>query len=618
MNRYPLWKYILVLVVLVVSALYAIPNIFPETPAIQISAAKQPAEVTKDLQNQIIDQLKQNNIEVSGAFIQDESLKIRFQDQETQAKARAIIEDSLDNGYVVALNFIPSTPDWMAKIGAKPMYLGLDLRGGIHFLMQVDMEAAYRKKLDSYSTDIRRLLRDNKIRNGGVKVSGDTMNIAFQDQEKLTEAINLIKKNIPNLTNIVSNNENNSVVIKVNEKDLLDMQASVIQQNMSTLNNRVNALGVAEPIIQQSGQDRIMLQLPGVQDTAQAKNIIGRTATLEVRMVADDKLQQQAINGNVPIGYELIDYPQSNGATYPLLVSKQVELTGDNINSATPGTTEMGQASVNLKLDSKGSSIFYDLTKNNRNKRIAMALIEQDSKEVVTAPVVNEPIPAGNVQISGSMSPKEAADIALLLQSGSLAAPMKIIEERSIGPSAGQENIDKGFHSVLWGFLVIIVFMIFYYRMFGIFSSLSLVANLVMLVAILSIIQATLTLPGIAAIALTLGMAIDANVLINERVREELRMGDLPQTAISKGYEFAWGTILDSNITSLIAGLALLIFSGAGPVKGFAVVHCLGILTSMFSSVVVSRALANLWYGRKKNLTHISIGTIYKPDGEKV
>jgi protein-export membrane protein, secD/secF family len=609
MNRYPTWKYVLVIVVLCLSVLCAIPNLFKEIPAIQISAARQPAQITQALQEQMLSLLKTHAIPTTGAFIENESLKIRFPSTAAQAAARPLLENNLGQGYVVALNFISGTPHWLEKIGAKPMYLGLDLRGGLHFLLQVDMSTAYRKKMDTYTTDLRSLLHNHHIRNGGAKIHDSDIKIAFQNNEKATEALRLIKKEIPTLNNIALGGDDTLIIHVDPRAGMQQTEAGVIQQNIQTLNNRINALGVAEPIIQQAGSDRIMIQLPGIQDSAQAKNIIGRTATLEVHLVANDRLQQEAYTSNtVPDGYEKIDNPQTG---IPLLVNKNIELTGDNINHASPGQTELGQAAVDLKLDRTGAERFYELTKANRGKQIAMVLVEEDHKEVVTAPRVNEPIPGGNVQISGSMNQKEASDIALLLQSGSLAAPMKIIEERSIGPSAGKENIAKGFHSVLWGFATIIIFMVLYYRMFGVFSSLSLFTNLIMLIALLSLIQATLTLPGIAAVALTLGMAIDANVLINERIREELRRGDPPRLACSKGYEFAWGTILDSNVTSLIAGLALLIFSGAGPVKGFAVVHCLGILTSMFSSVVVSRAIVNAWYGRKRNLKHLSIGMNY-------
>lgn len=615
MNRYPIWKYVLIITVLCFSVLYAIPNLFKEIPAIQISAARQPAQITHALEKQLLALLKEHAIPTKGAFIENESLKISFPNAAAQTAARPLLENILSQGYVVALNFIPGTPHWMEKIGAKPMYLGLDLRGGLHFLLQVDMSTAYQKKMDTYATDLRSLLHNHHLRNGGAKIHDSDIKIAFQNHDKLIEALDLIKKEMPTLNNIASNKDN-TLIIYVDPLGMQQTESSVIQQNIQTLNNRINALGVAEPIIQQAGSDRIMIQLPGIQDSAQAKNIIGRTATLEVHLVANDRLQQEAYTSNTPPdGYEKIDNPQTG---IPLLVNKDVELTGDNINHASVGQTELGQAAVDLKLDRTGAERFYELTKANRGKQIAMVLVEEDHKEVVTAPRVNDPIPGGNVQISGSMNQKEASDIALLLQSGSLAAPMKIIEERSIGPSAGKENIAKGFHSVLWGFVVIIIFMMLYYRMFGVFSSLSLFVNLVMLIALLSLIQATLTLPGIAAVALTLGMAIDANVLINERIREELRRGDPPRLAYNKGYEFAWGTILDSNVTSLIAGLALLIFSGAGPVKGFAVVHCLGILTSMFSSVVVSRAIVNAWYGGRRHLKHLSIGTIYNQKNEKI
>ena len=601
MNRYPLWKYLLIGLVIVVSAIYALPNLYGETPAVQVSTNRQSIHIDQTTEQAVEEALKAANIQHNGMFIADGSLRVRLPNEELQSKARDVIEQKLGDNYIIALNLIANPPDWMTKLGANPMFLGLDLRGGVHFTMRVDMHAAVDKTFDRISGDFRRQLRKDKIRTGNMRRSGDTLIVPFQDAASLQAALPKLKETAPDAE---LRADGNNLVVSLPEATQTQIRDAAVKQNINTLHNRVNELGVAEPIIQQAGPDRIVVQLPGVQDTAKAKDIIGRTATLEVRMVADDPaLLQQAEAGNVPAGYELL--PTAEGGQ--LLVSKQVEFTGDNINDAQAGFTHDNRPSVNLKLDNAGTSIFADLTRNNVGRRTAMILIDQGKAEIVTAPTINEPIPGGNVQISGSMNVAEANDTALLLRAGSLAAPMEIIEERTIGPSMGKENIQKGFHSTLWGFLVVAAFMVVYYRLFGIFSVLALTANLLFLVAILSLLQATLTLPGIAAIALTLGMAIDSNVLINERIREELRDGISPQQAISEGYRHAWDTIVDSNITSLIAGIALLVF-GSGAVRGFAVVHCIGILTSMFSSVVVSRTFVNLWYGRRRKLSNLSIG----------
>ena len=601
MNRYPLWKYLLIGLVIVVSAIYALPNLYGETPAVQVSTNRQSIHIDQTTEQAVAEALKAANIQHNGMFIADGSLRVRLPNEELQSKARDVIEQKLGDNYIIALNLIANTPDWMTKLGANPMFLGLDLRGGVHFTMRVDMHAAVDKTFDRISGDFRRQLRKDKIRTGNIRRSGDTLIVPFQDAASLQAALPKLKETAPDAE---LRADGNNLVVSLPEATQTQIRDAAVKQNINTLHNRVNELGVAEPIIQQAGPDRIVVQLPGVQDTAKAKDIIGRTATLEVRMVADDPaLLQQAEAGTVPAGYELL--PTAEGGQ--LLVSKQVEFTGDNINDAQAGFTHDNRPSVNLKLDNAGTSIFADLTRNNVGRRTAMILIDQGKAEIVTAPTINEPIPGGNVQISGSMNVAEANDTALLLRAGSLAAPMEIIEERTIGPSMGKENIQKGFHSTLWGFLVVAAFMVVYYRLFGVFSVLALTANLLFLVAILSLLQATLTLPGIAAIALTLGMAIDSNVLINERIREELRDGISPQQAISEGYRHAWDTIVDSNITSLIAGIALLVF-GSGAVRGFAVVHCIGILTSMFSSVVVSRTFVNLWYGRRRKLSNLSIG----------
>ena len=601
MNRYPLWKYLLIGLVIVVSAIYALPNLYGETPAVQVSTNRQSIHIDQTTEQAVEEALKAANIQHNGMFIADGSLRVRLPNEELQSKARDAIEQKLGDNYIIALNLIANTPDWMTKLGANPMFLGLDLRGGVHFTMRVDMHAAVDKTFDRISGDFRRQLRKDKIRTGNMRRSGDTLIVPFQDAASLQAALPKLKETAPDAE---LRADGNNLVVSLPEATQTQIRDAAVKQNINTLHNRVNELGVAEPIIQQAGPDRIVVQLPGVQDTAKAKDIIGRTATLEVRMVADDPaLLQQAEAGTVPAGYELL--PTAEGGQ--LLVSKQVEFTGDNINDAQAGFTHDNRPSVNLKLDNAGTSIFADLTRNNVGRRTAMILIDQGKAEIVTAPTINEPIPGGNVQISGSMNVAEANDTALLLRAGSLAAPMEIIEERTIGPSMGKENIQKGFHSTLWGFLVVAAFMVVYYRLFGVFSVLALTANLLFLIAILSLLQATLTLPGIAAIALTLGMAIDSNVLINERIREELRDGISPQQAISEGYRHAWDTIVDSNITSLIAGIALLVF-GSGAVRGFAVVHCIGILTSMFSSVVVSRTFVNLWYGRRRKLNNLSIG----------
>ena len=608
MNRYPLWKYLLVTAVLALGLLYTLPNFFGDTLAVQISTNRHSLAIDGQTEARVAQALKTAGIADEGMFIADGSLKVRFKDSQTQMKARSVIESALGEGYITALNQIANTPDWMAKIRANPMFLGLDLRGGVHFTMQVDMKAAMQKTFERYAGDIRRELAKQKIRSGQAVINDNSLSIPFQDAAELENVLPQLQRLLPEAT---LTTDGSRLVLTLSEQALANIRKQAVEQNITTLHNRVNELGVAEPVIQQAGADRIAVQLPGVQDTAKAKDIIGRTATLEVRMVNEDQAAlQAALDGNVPEGYELLktagDRPQ------PLLISKQVELTGDNIDDAQPGQNDKGLPGVNVSFDNVGAEIFADLTRNNVGKRMAMVLVEQGKAEVVTAPSINEPIPNGKTIISGSMSLAEAQDISLLLRAGSLAAPMEIVEERTIGASLGAENIQKGVHSTLWGFAAVAVFMMFYYRLMGFFSVLALAANILLLVAALSFLHATLTLPGIAAMALTLGMAIDSNVLINERIREELRDGMKPQAAIAEGYKHAWDTIVDSNITSLIAGIALLLF-GSGPVRGFAVVHCIGILTSMFSSVVVSRMFVNLWYGRRRKLQSISIGGDIRP-----
>ena len=611
MNRYPLWKYLLIAFTIVVAAVYSLPNLFGETPAVQVSTNRQAIVINDQTQSKVSSALQSAGIQTDGMFIVDNSLKVRFKDTETQLKARDVIENTLGEGYITALNLLADSPEWMAKIKANPMFLGLDLRGGVHFTMQVDMKTAMQKTFERYAGDIRRELRREKIRTGTVHQAENGLTVPLQDAADVQKALPQLQKMFPEATLVA---DGNNIVLTLSEEAINKVRSDAVKQNINTLHNRVNELGVAEPVIQQSGLDRIVVQLPGVQDTAKAKDIIGRTATLEVRMVEDDPIKlQEALNGNVPNGYELL----SSGGDHPetILVNKQVELTGDNINDAQPSFDQMGAPAVSLSLDSAGGSIFGELTSANVGKRMAMVLIDQGKSEVVTAPVIRSAITGGRVEISGSMTTAEANDTSLLLRAGSLAAPMQIVEERTIGPSLGKENIEKGFNSTLWGFAAVAAFMVVYYRLMGFFSTIALSTNILFLVGILSAMQATLTLPGIAALALTLGMAIDSNVLINERIREELRGGIPPQQAINLGFQHAWATIVDSNLTSLIAGIALLVF-GSGPVRGFAVVHCIGILTSMYSSVVVFRALVNLWYGRRRKLRNISIGAVWKPKAE--
>lgn len=599
MAKFPVWKYILIVIGIILGLIYTIPNFYGELPAVQISSNNSSVTVNTTTLSLIQKTLVQNNLIPSGEVFKDNTLKIKFSDTDTQLKARDIIQNILGNNYIVALNLISGSPAWFSKINAMPMFLGLDLRGGVHFLLSVDMQAAVKKTLNQYSGDIRRDLRNNNIRYGSVNIDDNSISIQFRDSDSTQEAYTQIKKDLPNIQ-VILDNSNNSLGARISGLELEKIKEAAVKQNILTLHNRVNELGVVEPIIQQQGADRIVVELPGVQDTARAKDIIGRTATLEVRLVNDDSSAiSNANSGNIPLGYELLDDVDRNNQITKILVSKDVELTGDNITDAQPGFDENGSPAVNIRLDSAGAAIFKQITATNIGKRMAMVLVDQGKSEVVTAPVIRSEIGGGQVQISGAMNVQQANDVALLLRSGSLAAPMTIIEERTVGPSLGKDNIVKGFHSVLWGFVAIAVFMIIYYLIFGLIAVFSLSVNLLILIAVLSTLQATLTLPGIAAIALALGMAIDSNVLINERVREELRKGQKIHAAIQSGYEHAWATILDSNVTTLIAGLALLAF-GTGPIKGFAVVHCLGILTSMFSAVFVSRGIVALLYAKRK------------------
>jgi preprotein translocase subunit SecD len=615
-NRYPVWVYATVAVALVLGLLYTLPNFFGESPAVQVSSARATLKVDTATLGRVEDVLKKANIPYTGVYLDAVGVKVRFADTDTQLKAKdaiahALNPDPQNASYTVALNLLSASPTWLTRFGALPMYLGLDLRGGVHFLLQVDMKGALTKRLDAFAGDIRTTLRDKSIRHSGVTRDGNRITVRFRDAETREKARRTLADAFGDLQVLEAGDAAEPRLdLTIRPEAEKRIQDAAIKQNIGTLNNRVNELGVAEPVIQQQGADRIVVQLPGVQDTAKAKDILGRTATLEIRMVDEENSRNMQVlvdaqKGNVPFGSEF--YVERQGA--PLLVKKQVVLTGDRLTDAQAGfDSQTQEPAVHLTLDATGARIFRDVTRENVGNRMAILLFEKGKGEVITAPVIRTEIGGGRVQISGGrMSTVEANDIALLLRSGALAAPMEIVEERTVGPSLGRENIEKGFNSTVWGFAAIAAFMIVYYVLFGLFSSIALAANLLFLIALLSLLQATLTLPGIAAIALTLGMAIDANVLINERIREELRAGQTPQAAIHAGYERAFGTIVDSNVTTLIAGLALLIF-GSGPVRGFAVVHCLGILTSMFSSVVVSRSMVNLFYGNRRRLERIAIG----------
>lgn len=621
MNRYPVWKYAILVIVLLVGTLYTLPNFFGEAPAVQVSSAKPSAvKVDSSVLQRVEEALKAANITPVSVSLEGNSVRAQLDSVETQGKAKDAIQKVLvpnesDVSYVVALNMFSLSPKWLTSVHAMPMYLGLDLRGGVHFMLQVDMQAALTKKAESYAGDLRTLLRDKSIRHGGISRDGQTVEVRLRDEATLTAARNLISDQFPDLVSTsVPDGSEFKLRATIKPEATRRVQEQALKQNMVTLHNRINELGVAEPVIQQQGLDRIVVQLPGVQDTAKAKDILGRTATLEVRMVDEGTEARAAESGRGPVPFGSERYPERNGQ--PVVVKKQVILTGENLTDAQPGFDGQTQEpTVNLTLDAKGSRIFRDITRENIGKRMAIVLFEKGKGEVVTAPVIRSEIGGGRVQISGRMTTAEANDTALLLRAGSLAAPMEIIEEYTIGPSLGADNIERGIHSVVWGLAAIAAFMCFYYMLFGVFSSIALGVNVLMLMAVLSMLQATLTLPGIAAMALAIGVAIDSNVLINERIREELRAGLSPQAAIHAGYERAWATILDSNVTTLIAGLALLAF-GSGPVRGFAVVHCIGILTSMFSAVFFSRGLVNLWYGRQKKLKSVSIGQIWKPDAD--
>ncbi len=634
MNRYPLWKYLLLAFALLAGIVYTLPNLFGEAPAVQVSSAKSTVKIDTSVRDRVERVLADAGLKPEFVQFEGSSVRARFADLDNQAKAKEAISNALnpkadDPGYIVALNLVSRSPRWLTALHALPMYLGLDLRGGVHFLMQVDMKSVLTKKAEALTGDLRTLLRDKNLRHAGIRRDGNAVELKFRDRETLAAARTLLVEQQPDL-DWLEQPDGSEWRLRGTLKPQAERAAqdAAIKQNITTLHKRVNELGTSEPVVQQQGVDRVVVQLPGVQDTARAKDIIGRTATLEVRMVdahssPDPQVRdynpgriEDALRGAVPPGAELL-YSRRDGREEPLLVSRTIVFSGDNLTGADANIDQQNSGSiVNVTLDARGGAAMKAASRDGVKRRMAVVLIEKGKPEVLTAPTIQSEL-SSRFQISGMRSPEEANDLALLMRAGSLAAPMEIIEERTIGPSLGAENIAKGFNSVIYGFAAIALFMCAYYLLFGVFSTLALAFNLLLLLALLSMLQATLSLPGIAAIALTLGMAIDANVLINERVREELRAGAAPQAAINIGYERAWATILDSNVTTLIAGLALFAF-GSGPIKGFAVVHCLGILTSMFSAVLFSRGLVNLWYGRQKKLKRVSIGEIWKPAGEAV
>ncbi len=621
MNRYPVWKYAILLVALLVGILYTLPNFFGEAPAVQVSAGKATVKVDTGTLNRVEQALASASLQAQSVALEGSSIRVRVDSTDTQLKVkdalqRALNPDPADPSHVVALNLISASPAWLSALHAAPMYLGLDLRGGVHFMLQVDMPGALTKKTEAFAGDLRLSLREANIRHGGVSRSGQTLEVRFREAATLEQALRRVADQFPDLQ--ASGGPDGGefkLVASLKPEAARKVQEQALKQNILTLHNRINELGVAEPVIQQQGLDRIVVQLPGVQDTAKAKDILGRTATLEMRLVDESTEARAAETGSGPVPFGSERFLERDGR--PIILKKQVILTGDSLTDAQPGfDSQTQQPKVDLTVDAKGGRIMRDTSRENLKKRMAIVLFEKGKGEVLTAPVIQGEL-GNRFQISGSMTVPEANDLALLLRAGSLAAPMEIIEELTIGPTLGAENIAKGFHSVAWGFAAIVAFMAIYYMLFGLISGIALAVNLLLLVAILSMLQATLTLPGMAAMALALGMAIDSNVLINERIREELRNGAAPQAAIHTGYDRAWATILDSNVTTLIAGVALLAF-GSGPVRGFAVVHCIGILTSMFSAVLFSRGLVNLWYGRQKKLKSVSIGTVWRPSKDEL
>ncbi len=617
MNHYPFWKYLLLIIVLVASALYALPNVYGEDPALQVSSSRN-TQVDITTQEAIRELLTQAEIQYDSIVLANDQILVRFPDTDNQLKAKDLVRDSLGRGHVVALNLAPRTPDWLRAMNASPMYLGLDLRGGVHFLMEVDVNAAVSQAEERYIGDFRSVLRKNKIRYAKIgRFIGEEGNSAVEVKFKTSEARDkaelVINKEYSDMQISQDDREGSYFMLAALSNDeKRETRKLALKQNITTLRNRVNELGVAEPVIQQQGDDRIVVQLPGVQDTARAKEILGATATLEFRLANEThNAEEAAITKRVPAGLKLYQRREGGHA----LLKNRVMLTGDYIIDASSGLdSQSGGAAVFITLDGKGASIFSKVTGENVKKMMAVVFIEQKTEtrivdgvkkkkkriieEVINTARIQEQL-SKRFQITGLDSTQEARDLALLLRAGALAAPIEIIEERTIGPSLGQDNIDQGFASVVIGFVMVLVFMAMWYRGFGLVANLALAFNLVVIVAVLSMLQATLTLPGIAGIVLTVGMAVDANVLIFERIREELRNGITPQAAIHSGYAKALSTIADANVTTLIAALILFGF-GTGPIKGFAITLSIGIATSMFTAIMGTRGVVNLVYGNRQ------------------
>jgi preprotein translocase subunit SecD len=609
MNRYPVWKYLVLGLALLLGAIYTLPNFFGEAPAVQVSSGKATLKLDASMVSRVQSALDEAKIASDFVQFEGNSVKARFANTDTQIQAKDVISKALnpdpaDPSYIIALNLLSRSPQWLTKLHALPMYLGLDLRGGVHFLMQVDMKAAQTQAIATYASDARSLLREKKVKFSGLSRDSGDLVIEFSDPAEANRAQTLLSDQFPSLRwRQEPATSGTRLISQFAPGALLEVQKQALSKNIETLHNRVNELGVAEPVIQQQGVDRIVVQLPGVQDTARAKDILGRTATLQIR------LAEASPDGAA----EVVPQRERDGRVTRVGLKREVVATGDQLKQASSTFDQNQRPAVSVRLDDVAGKNMRRVTRENLGKPMAIVLYEKGKGEAISVATIQSEF-GDQFQITGNFTPQETADMALLTRAGSLAAPMEIIEERTVGPTLGAENIQMGFNSVLYGFAAIAVFMCFYYMLFGVFSTLALAFNLLLLIAVLSLMQATLTLPGIAAIALVLGMAIDSNVLINERIREELRGGASPQAAINTGYEKAFATIVDSNVTTLIAGLALLAF-GSGPVRGFAVVHCLGILTSMFSSVMFSRGLVNLYYGGKKKLKTMSIGQVWRPDG---
>jgi preprotein translocase subunit SecD len=617
MNRYPLWKYILILAAVLLGLLYTAPNYFVDSPALQVTTSKATVKVNSDTVGQVAATLTRDGIPAEGVALEGSgdtsAVRARFTSTDAQFKAKLALErdlnrDPADPDYIVTVGLAKNTPMWMQKLGAQAMNLGLDLRGGVHFLLQVDAKAVQETRVKGIQTSARQLLRDQNVRHAGIDRVGNRVEIRFRDAETRAKARSVLANQNPDLAFAeTADGTDLKLVVTLKPEALQKAVDDGVKQNISTLGKRINELGTTEPVIQQQGRDRIVVQLPGVQDVAHAKDIIGRTATLEYRITDDTVTPGTELSAAIPLNSELF----TQGRDVPVVVSKDAVVTGESIISATPGFDQNQRPAVNIELNAEGGRKMRAMTRERVGKRMATLLKEKGKYTVLQVATIQGEF-GSNFQTTGMRSPAEAAELALLLRAGALSAPMEFVEERVVGPQLGAENISRGLHSTVWGFVAIAIFMVIYYQLFGFFSVLALACNLLFLLAILSTLHVTLTLPGIAAIALALGMAIDANVLINERIREELRAGNTPQAAIAAGFSHAWATILDSNVTTLIVGLALLVF-GSGAVRGFAVVHCLGILTSMFSAVFVSRGVVNLWYGRKKKLGKIAIGTVWEP-----